>query len=106
MSIEKFVEEQISQAMEAGEFDNLAGRGKPLDLETYFRAPEDLRMAYSILKDANFVPAEVELLKEIESLKRQLAGCADAAQRNQIDNAINDKNLSLALLMEKRRRGS
>ena len=64
MSIEKFVDEQIKRAIEAGEFDNLSGKGKPIDLKAYFETPEDLRMAYSILKSNNFVPEEVEMLKD------------------------------------------
>ncbi len=34
MSLGNFVEEQIKKAIEAGEFDNLEGAGKPLDLES------------------------------------------------------------------------
>jgi len=43
--IEKFIDEQIRRAIEAGQFDDLPGRGKPLDLRAYFETPEDLRMA-------------------------------------------------------------
>ena len=42
-----------------GEFDHLAGAGKPLNLDEYFSMPEDLRMAYSLLKNANCAPVEV-----------------------------------------------
>ena len=59
MSIERFVDEQARRAMEAGEFDNLPGKGKPIDLKACFETPEDLRMAYSSLKSNNFVPEEV-----------------------------------------------
>jgi DnaJ-like protein len=45
-------------------FENLPGAGKPLDLEEYFNTPEDLRMAFSILKNANCAPPEAEMLKE------------------------------------------
>ena len=63
--LEKAVEEQIRQAMAEGKFNNLPGKGKPIDLEAYFQTPEHLRMAYSILKSADFVPQEVQLLKDI-----------------------------------------
>jgi hypothetical protein len=55
MSIESAIEQKIREAMARGEFDNLPGKGKPLDLEAYFNTPEDLRMAYSILKSNDFV---------------------------------------------------
>ena len=44
------VDKIIREAIERGEFDELKGKGKPLDLDAYFATPEDIRMAYSILK--------------------------------------------------------
>jgi hypothetical protein len=80
MSIESAIEQKIKEAMARGEFDNLAGKGKPIDLDAYFNTPEDLRMAYSILKSNSFVPEEVELMKEIASLKEKLESLADTAE--------------------------
>lgn len=101
MSIEKFVEEQVRRAIEAGEFDNLPGKGKPVDLRAYFDTPEDLRMAYSILKSNNFVPEEVELLKDIEALKRRLESCSDEDQKNRLKKEITDRTLTFKMLLEK-----
>jgi DnaJ homologue, subfamily C, member 28, conserved domain len=39
--MDKFIDEQIRKAIEAGEFDDLSGKGKPIDLSTYFETPED-----------------------------------------------------------------
>ncbi len=69
MSFQKSVDEKIEEAIAKGEFDNLPGKGKPLDLDAYFATPEHLRMAYSILKSADIIPEEMELLREIEVLK-------------------------------------
>ena len=44
MSIESAIEQKIREAIARGEFDNLSGSGKPLDLDAYFNTPEDLRM--------------------------------------------------------------
>ena len=52
MSFDKAVEAIIQEAMQRGDFDNLRGKGQPLDLSAYFDTPEDVRMAYSILKNA------------------------------------------------------
>ena len=52
MSFEKSVELAIREAQERGDFDNLKGKGKPINLDAYFETPEDVRMAYSILKSA------------------------------------------------------
>ena len=101
MSIEKFVEEQVRKAIEEGEFDNLPGRGKPIDLKPYFDTPEDLRMAYSILKSNNFVPEEVEMLKEIEAQKKRLESCSDEDQKERLRKEINDKTIAFNMLIEK-----
>jgi DnaJ-like protein len=102
--MEKFIDEQIRRAIEAGEFDNLPGKGKPIDLTPYFDTPEDLRMAYSILKGNNFVPEEVELLKEIEALKKRLES-ADDLQHDRLKKEIADRTVAFNMLLEKRKRG-
>ena len=104
MSIEKFVEDQIKKAMAEGEFDNLPGKGKRIDLDAYFQTPEDLRICYSILKNGSFVPEEVQMLKDIEALREQLAACSDEAQKNQLSKTIREKILSLNLAKERYKR--
>lgn len=98
------IEELIKEAMRKGEFDDLPGKGQPLDLETYFQSPEDLRMGHSILKNAGFVPEEVQLLKEMESLREELRSCTDEARKQELSRALQEKSVSRALLMERARR--
>lgn len=74
MPFSRIAENRIREAIEQGHFDNLPGAGEPLNLEDYFSAPEDLRMAYSILKNVNCRPAEVELLNEIARVIRLRPG--------------------------------
>lgn len=104
MPFDKLVEEKIREAMAAGEFDNLAGRGRPLDLRPYFDTPEDLRLAYSVLKSSGFVPEEAELLKEIDALRTALSAASDAQAGARLKQAIEEKTLRLRLLFERRRR--
>ncbi len=104
MSVKLSVEEQIKKAMAEGAFDNLPGRGKPLDLDGYFQTPEHLRICYSILKNGDFVPEDVRKLKEIEALKEQLAACCDETQKKQLAKTISEKMLSVALAMERYKR--
>ena len=64
---ESSVEKQIREAMEAGDFDNLPGKGKPLDLsENPFEDP-DVRTAHRLLRNAGFAPAFIEERKQIDS---------------------------------------
>ena len=66
-------EQRIAEAMERGEFDDLPGSGEPLALHDDPLIPEELRMAYRILKNAGFVPPELEAHKEIRRLEDLLA---------------------------------
>ena len=104
MSLEKLVETVIQEAQERGEFDNLKGKGKPLDLTAYFETPEELRLALSTLKNANFVPAEVELLQEIAALKEKFAEAAGADERNRIGKLIRNKQLQFDIMMDRLKR--
>ena len=72
MNLEKIVEEMIKKAQERGEFDNLPGKGKPIDLTEYFEMPEDVRVAQSMLKNADMTLREVNLFNEIEELRKCL----------------------------------
>jgi hypothetical protein len=100
MFSEKLIEEKIREAMERGEFDDLPGKGKPLDLDAYFATPEDVRLGYSVLKSAGCAPVEVELQKEIESLKARLDVSDDERERQSLRKEIEGKTLKLNLLMD------
>jgi hypothetical protein len=103
MSLGKFIEEQIRNAMEAGEFDNLEGAGKPLNLDDYFAAPEDVRMGYSVLKSNKFVPAEVEMMREINELKEKVNICTDETEKKKLNKILQEKTLAFTMLMERNR---
>lgn len=98
------IEELIKDAIAKGEFDNLKGRGQPLDLNPYFDAPEDLRMGYGMLKGAGFVPEEVQILKDIAALREELRACTDESRRKELSKLIQEKNLSYSLSMERFKR--
>ncbi len=75
----RIVEEQIREAEQKGEFDNLSGQGRPLDFNDEETALEgDLKMAHHILKNADALPFWIELDKEIRA--RQ-AFCAELLAR-------------------------
>jgi hypothetical protein len=59
-AFELIAERKIEEAAARGEFDGLPGEGRPLDLDDDALVPEDLRMAYRILKNAGFAPQEVQ----------------------------------------------
>jgi hypothetical protein len=70
-------ERKIREAMARGEFDNLSGAGKPLPEEDLSGVPEELRMAYKVLKNAGCLPPEVELRREIVNLRDLIRSTED-----------------------------
>src|SRR5688500_11492828 len=74
-------EQKIAEAIARGELDNLPGAGRPLQLDDDALVPEELRLAYRILKNAGFVPPEVETLNEIAQLERLAMGNATAVKK-------------------------
>jgi len=77
----KIVEERIRKAQQKGEFENLTGSGKPLALKEDGHIAEELRLSYKILKNADCLPPEVELKKEIEHTEDLLRGMEDTAAK-------------------------
>ncbi|MDY6837361.1 MAG: DnaJ family domain-containing protein [Thermodesulfobacteriota bacterium] len=74
---QRIAEKRIQQAVRDGVFEDLPGAGKPLKLEDESHIPEDLRVAYKVLKNANCVPPEVSLRKEIAKTEDLLADMED-----------------------------
>ena len=104
MSIESAIEQKIKEAMARGEFDNLSGAGKPIDLDAYFNTPEDLRMAFAMLKSNEFVPEEVEILKEIAELDDRIRCSSDESETAGLAGKREERRLKLMLLLDARRR--
>ena len=77
----KIADRKITEAMMNGEFDNLSGKGKCLKLEDETWVPEDLRMTYRLLRNAGYVPPEIELRNEIINLKNLLDTLDDDKER-------------------------
>lgn len=79
--LDTLAEAKIAAAIEAGELANLPGEGRPLDLGDDPLVPEDLRVAWRILRNAGFVPPEVEERRERVELARLIATIDDEPAR-------------------------
>jgi hypothetical protein len=104
MSFDKIVEALIKEAQERGEFDNLPGKGKPIDLTSYFEAPEEIRVAQSVLKNAGMTSPEVQLLKEIAELRQILGAVVNEKKKEEIQKRIQEKQIEFNLMMERQKR--
>jgi hypothetical protein len=85
---DSIAEKKIAEAIERGEFKDLPGEGKPLVLDDDAHIPEDLRVAYRILKNAGFVPPEVDNLRQIGELERFIEREGDSPQKAKLLHKI------------------
>ena len=91
----------LREAMASGELAGTPGFGKPLPEDAGWDAtPEALRMPFRILKNAGFVPPEVELFHERAALGEALAACTNDAERAAVRRKLSDLEQKLALRLE------
>lgn len=100
-AIAKIAEERIRKAIAEGRFENLRNAGKPLVFEDETWVPEDLRLAYRVLKNAGAVPPELELRGEIINLRALIDTIDDDKERVK---RIRELNYKLMCLSEQRKR--
>lgn len=74
-------EQKIAQAMKENDFTPSAWKNKPLPLDDDRFVPEDLKMAYKILKNSGYLPPEVEDRKEVKRLEDLIADTEDEHER-------------------------
>ena len=102
------IDEQIAQslrdAQRSGELQSAPSWGKPLDLnDGYEQTPEELRMAFKALKDAGFVPPEVETMKRIAALREVINTAPEAPDAEAMRRRLSELQQQLALRLEKLR---
>jgi TusA-related sulfurtransferase len=97
----KIAEQRIREALERGEFDDLPGRGEPLTFEDDSRVPEDLRLAYKLLKNADCLPPELALKKEIRQMEDMLESIPDEKEKYRQIKQINYKIMKLNMMGHK-----
>jgi hypothetical protein len=91
-------ERKIQEAIRNGELDNLHGKGKPLQLEDESGIPEELRLAYKILKNADCLPPELALKKEIVQLRDLLQGLEDVEEKYRLMKRLNFQIMKLNMM--------
>lgn len=96
--LKAIAERKILESMERGEFSDLPGAGKPLRLEDDSMVPEDVRIAYRILRNAGFLPPELELRKEILTLRELLRTVEDGDERSRAIRELNHRLLRMSIM--------
>jgi Domain of unknown function (DUF1992) len=96
--LQRIAEQRILEAQRNGAFDNLPGKGKPLELEDVSWVPEELRIGYHVLKNAHVLPPEAELLKDVHTLEDLLKHIEDEGERRALAKSIQWKMIRLDML--------
>jgi len=86
--LHKLAEEKIKDSIARGDFDNLAGAGKPIVLEDESYIPEELRAGIRILKNSGYLPAEIQLRKDIANVEELLLHAGTVAEKEQLVTKI------------------
>ncbi|MEJ2091752.1 MAG: DUF1992 domain-containing protein [Syntrophobacterales bacterium] len=94
----RIAENRILEAIEAGLFDDLEGKGQPLKLEDDSHIPPELRMAYKIMKNADCLPPELELRQEVVRLQDLVASLPDEAEKLKQMRRLNFLVMKLGLM--------
>ena len=97
----KIVEKKIGEAQEQGAFDNLPGSGEPLEIEDDSHVPDDLRLVHKILKNADCLPPELQLRKEIRQMEDMLENIPDEKEKYRQIKKINYKIMQLNMMGKK-----
>lgn len=98
---DKLVEQKIREAQEAGEFDDLEGAGRPVNLDAYFHTPEEVRAGYALLKSAGVLPQEAVVLKELNEAAARLEACQDERERERLQHVVRDLQLKYDMWVER-----
>ena len=102
--LEDHIGRSLTESAASGELRTAPSYGKPLNLgDGYEQTPAELRMGYKILKDAGIVPPEVELMREIASLRQSLEGAPEDEATHALRHKLVDKQQQLALWLERTR---
>lgn len=94
----------VKEAEESGELKRSKLFGKELDLQDGFaQTPEELKVAFKVLKNSGFVPGEVGLFRELEGLRKKLVVETDEEERKALQRQIAEKQLKIQIFAEQKK---
>ena len=95
--IDQLAEQKINEAIERGDLDDLPGAGQPLDLGDDAMVPEELRASYRLLKNAGYLPPDLQLRKEILSVDALLIQARSEEERESLSKRLRYLQMQLSI---------
>ena len=102
MKFSDLAERQILKAQCEGQFDNLKGAGKPLNLED--SAGGTVAVGFRIMAESGALPREIELRKAVEKQYAKVRDAADEEERRRETKILAELQLRLDIEQEARKR--
>jgi len=92
---------KLAQAERSGELRSAEGYGKPFTEDVgWTQTPDDFRMPFKILKNAGFVPPEVELFHERARLRQELEAAGTDAQQMALHKSLSELEQKISMRLE------
>ncbi len=103
--VDDIIGQWVKQVEQTGELRGIPGFGQPLDLEDgYVETPTELRMAHKILKNAGYVPAEIEMLQQLAAMREALNATQDVERQHELKVKIAETQQKVSMMLDAMRR--
>jgi len=96
-------EQRIRKAYEDGEFKELPGFGKPLNLDDDLGVPQELKMAHRMMKNAGYTTDEMNVKKEMMRIEDLLRVCDDDLEKQELKKSLSENMLKYNAMLSKKR---
>lgn len=99
--VDEIIKQWVQNAEKTGEVRNLPGFGEPFKFEDgFFETPSELRMAYKVLKNAGYVPAEIEMLQQLAAMREELNVQHDPKRQRELKVKIAELQQKATMMLE------
>ena len=99
--VDEVIRQWVQKVERTGEIRNVPGFGQPFNFnDGFLETPAELRMAYKILKDAGYVPAEVEMVQRLATLREQLDATRGEAEQRELRTKIAELQQKVTMMLE------
>jgi DnaJ homologue, subfamily C, member 28, conserved domain len=103
--VDEIIRQWVQKVEATGELRKIPGFGEPFQFDDGFlETPTELRMAYKILKNAGYVPAEIELLQKLAAMREELNATQDVSRRRELELGISETQQKVTMMLDAMRR--
>ena len=99
--VDEVIRQWVQKVEKTGEMRNVPGFGEPFNFnDGFLETPTELRMAYKILKNAGYVPAEVEMVQMLALLREQLDVTKGDKEQRELRTKIAELQQKVTMMLE------